>query len=103
MKAYGSSCRVALLLFSWVALGIIGCRLTEPNWTQFNQGTTTSSSPAHAEKPSRSYEDSLTGEKLFVMYCDKCHNARSLTERPFSNYQNVAAHMRTRVNLTGKE
>jgi hypothetical protein len=26
-----------------------------------------------------------------------------LSERPFANYKNVAAHMRTRANLTGKE
>jgi hypothetical protein len=37
------------------------------------------------------------------MYCSYCHNARPLSERPFSNYQNVAAHMRVRANLTGKE
>jgi hypothetical protein len=37
------------------------------------------------------------------MYCSYCHNAPALAERPFSNYQNVAAHMRVRANLTGKE
>ena len=37
------------------------------------------------------------------MYCNQCHNARALGERPFSNYQNVAAHMRVRANLTGTE
>jgi hypothetical protein len=49
------------------------------------------------------YEDSLTGNKVFAMYCGACHNARSLAERPFSNYKNVADHMRVRANLTGKE
>jgi hypothetical protein len=37
------------------------------------------------------------------MYCNQCHNARALGERPFSNYQNVMAHMRVRANLTGTE
>jgi hypothetical protein len=37
------------------------------------------------------------------MYCSYCHNAPALSERPFSNFQNVAAHMRVRANLTGKE
>jgi hypothetical protein len=37
------------------------------------------------------------------MYCNQCHNARALGERPFANYQNVAAHMRVRANFTGKE
>jgi hypothetical protein len=49
------------------------------------------------------YEDSLTGGQVFTMYCSYCHNAPSLAERPFSNFQNVAAHMRVRANLTGKE
>jgi hypothetical protein len=50
-----------------------------------------------------SYEDSLTGGEVFSMYCNQCHNARALAERPFANYQNVAAHMRVRANLTGVE
>jgi hypothetical protein len=37
------------------------------------------------------------------MYCGYCHNAPALAERPFSNFQNVASHMRVRANLTGKE
>jgi hypothetical protein len=49
------------------------------------------------------YEESLTGGRVFSMYCSSCHNARSLAERPFSNYQNVIAHMRTRANLTDAE
>jgi hypothetical protein len=49
------------------------------------------------------YEDSLTGGQVFTMYCSYCHYAPSLAERPFSNYKNVAAHMRVRANLTGKE
>jgi hypothetical protein len=49
------------------------------------------------------YEDSLTGGQVFEMYCSYCHNAPSLAERPFSNFRNVAAHMRVRANLTGKE
>src|SRR5207249_2455899 len=50
-----------------------------------------------------SYEDALTGGQVFKLYCGYCHNAPSLAERPFSNFQNVAAHMRIRANLTGKE
>jgi len=49
------------------------------------------------------YEDSLTGGEVFAMYCNQCHNARALGERNLANYQNVAAHMRVRANLTGKE
>lgn len=60
-------------------------------------------SPAKGDAEDCCYEDSLTGGKVFAMYCAACHNARSLAERPFSNYKNVAAHMRVRANLTGKE
>jgi len=60
-------------------------------------------SPARAQEACRSYEDSLTGGQVFAMYCSYCHNAPALAERPFSNFKNVAAHMRNRANLTGKE
>lgn len=49
------------------------------------------------------FEDGLTGGQVYQMYCAQCHNRRPMSERPFSNYRNVAAHMRTRANLSGKE
>jgi hypothetical protein len=55
------------------------------------------------DEASGSYEDSLTGGKVFAMYCQQCHNPRPIAERPFANFKNVAAHMRVRANLTGKE
>jgi hypothetical protein len=60
-------------------------------------------SPAKEGEACDCYEDSLTGGQIFTMYCSYCHNAPTLAERPFSNFQNVAAHMRVRANLTGKE
>jgi hypothetical protein len=60
-------------------------------------------SPATDGEGCDCYEDSLTGGQVFAMYCNYCHNAPSLAERPFSNFRNVAAHMRVRANLTGKE
>jgi len=54
-------------------------------------------------EPPQSFEDSLTGGQVFAMYCNQCHNARALGERPFFNYENIAAHMRVRANLTGEE
>jgi hypothetical protein len=53
--------------------------------------------------PADSFENSLTGGEVFSMYCNQCHNARALAERPFANYQNVAAHMRVRACMTGVE
>jgi hypothetical protein len=37
------------------------------------------------------------------MYCNYCHNSPTLAERPFAQFRNIAAHMRVRANLTGKE
>jgi hypothetical protein len=54
-------------------------------------------------EPAESFEDALTGGQVFTMYCNQCHNARALAERPFFNYENVAAHMRVRANITGEE
>jgi hypothetical protein len=59
--------------------------------------------PGTAAEAGGRYEDSLTGGQIFTMYCSYCHYAPALAERPFSNFQNVAAHMRVRANLTGKE
>jgi hypothetical protein len=58
--------------------------------------------PRPGEHP-QTFEDSLTGGQVFAMYCNQCHNARALAERPFFNYENVVAHMRVRANLTGEE
>ena len=54
-------------------------------------------------EPAETFEDSLTGGQVFAMYCNQCHNARALAERPFFNYENIATHMRVRANLTGEE
>ncbi len=59
--------------------------------------------PSPAKADPVSYEDSLTGGDVFRMYCQYCHQARAIAERPFSHYKNVAAHMRVRANLTAKE
>ena len=59
--------------------------------------------PPPEEGECGTYEDALTGGQVFSMYCSYCHNAPALAERPFAQYRNVAAHMRVRANLTGKE
>jgi hypothetical protein len=45
----------------------------------------------------------MVGDRLFKLYCASCHNARPLSERPFSNYEVAVAHMRDQAYLTGKE
>lgn len=49
------------------------------------------------------YDDAVQGGKLYQWYCGSCHNARPLSERPFSNYEVAMAHMRESAYLTGKE
>jgi hypothetical protein len=84
-----------------VALPTLGC---------YNPPVDVSQSPApfrfrlkKGEELSGRYEDEVTGGQLFTMYCGYCHNLRAMGERPFSNYQNVLAHMRVRALMTGEE
>jgi hypothetical protein len=85
-------------------LGTIGCYQTPVDLTQGPAPLRMPPPPNDEEcRGGSSYEDSLTGGQIFTMYCSYCHNAPSLAERPYSNFQNVAAHMRVRSNLTGKE
>jgi hypothetical protein len=90
----------ALVLAGVVVLA--GCYNTPINLSQ-GPAPLRMPSPAEEGEACDCYEDSLTGGKVFKMYCAYCHDAPTLAERPFSHYQNVAAHMRVRANLTGQE
>ena len=86
-------------LMSVAALATLGCQSTPIDLAR-------GPAPLRIPRPgehSQSFEDSLTGGEVFSMYCNQCHNARALAERPFFNYENVIAHMRVRANLTGVE
>jgi hypothetical protein len=83
-------------------LAVAGCYNTPVDTSDLSLGPASLRLPSPA-KENCCYEDSLTGGQVFEMYCSYCHNAPSLAERPFSNFRNVAAHMRVRANLTGKE
>jgi len=92
---------VSALVFSGF-LAVAGCYNTPIDVSSFGRGPV----PLREPSPARDnccYEDSLTGGQVFDMYCSYCHNAPALSERPFANFRNVAAHMRVRANLTGKE
>ena len=91
--------RCVALSIGLVALAAFGCQNTP---IDLSQGPARWRMPRPGE-PAESFEDSLTGGEVFAMYCNQCHNARALGERPFANYQNVAAHMRVRANITGEE
>lgn len=81
------------------ALIALGCQTTPFDQ---KQGPASLRMP-RPDEPPESFEDGLTGGQVFTMYCDQCHIARPLAERPFLNYENVMAHMRARANLTGEE
>jgi hypothetical protein len=87
------------LSVGFVGLAALGCQNTP---IDLSQGPARWRIPRPGP-PAATFEDSLTGGEVFSMYCNQCHNARALGERPFANYQNVAAHMRVRANLTGEE
>ncbi len=94
---------VGMMGVAALVLAIVGCQTTPADTSSYAQGPAPLRMPSPAANVCVSYEDSLTGGQIFSMYCGYCHNARSLAERPFSNYQNAAAHMRGRANLTGEE
>ena len=84
-------------------LAASGCYSTPVDLSEYARGPAPLRMPSPAKEANCGYEDSLTGGKIFSMYCAYCHAARSLAERPFANSKNVMAHMRVRANLTGKE
>jgi hypothetical protein len=96
-----NSARCACVTFFIGVLGLVavGCQSTP---IDLAKGPAPLRLPGTAGE-GETYEDSLTGGEVFSMYCNQCHNARALGERNLANYQNVAAHMRVRANLTGKE
>jgi len=87
-------------LMGVAALATLGCQSTP---IDLANGPAPLRIPRPGGEPARSFEDSLNGGEVFSMYCNQCHNARALAERPFLNYENVMAHMRVRANLTGVE
>ena len=86
-------------------LTVMGCYHTPVDTSDYAQGPAPlrMPSPAREAAACACYEDSLTGGEIFKMYCNYCHNSPALAERPYAQFRNVAAHMRVRANLTGKE
>ncbi len=87
------------------ALAVAGCHVTPVDTSDYDRGPAPKRmpSPARESGPCACYEDSLTGAQVFSMYCSYCHNPPALGERSYAQFRNIAAHMRVRANLTGKE
>jgi hypothetical protein len=94
MRRYRYSWRSGPALVVAGLVAVLGCQQTPIDQSELGNGS------APLQTPSAAVE---AGGHIFEMYCGYCHNARSLAERPFSNYQNAAQHMRVRANLTGEE
>jgi hypothetical protein len=95
----------SLVVVIAVVAALAGCQNTPVETSDYALGPAPlrMPSPPRQAEACRSYEDSLTGGQVFAMYCSYCHNAPSLAERPYAQFRNIAAHMRVRANLTGKE
>src|ERR1035438_4127225 len=105
MRIIRNSCLAAGSVFALGTLLVVtGCYNTPSHTSDYAQGPAPLRMPSPAkEGDCDSYEDSLTGGQVFTMYCSYCHNAPNLSERSYSQFRNVASHMRVRANLTGKE
>ncbi len=95
----------SFVVLAGILLGSAGCHNTAVDTSDYARGPAPGRipSPAKEAEACQSYEDSLTGGQVFAMYCIMCHNPPSLAERPYAQFRNIAAHMRVRANLTGKE
>jgi hypothetical protein len=103
IHARRNACLAGLGLVVAGVMAVTGCYNTPIDRSDYSAGPAPLRFPSPAKDCACSYEDALEGHHIFEMYCAGCHNARSLAERPFSNYQNAIQHMRVRANLTGKE
>jgi hypothetical protein len=103
MRIMGNRWLACPVLVLGAYLAAAGCCQTPVDTSKYARGPAPLRMPSPAAEDGCCYEDSLTGGQVFDMYCSYCHYAPSLAERPFSQFRNVAAHMRVRANLTGKE
>ena len=85
-----------------VAACLVGCET--PSAHTISREYTFRRFPVDPPRPGGGdFDDCVAGGRLFQLYCGSCHNARPLSERPFSNYEVATAHMREQAYLTGKE
>jgi hypothetical protein len=92
---------------TWLALGAAGLAAAAGCWAP-SAHTFSRDYSLRADLPVDAPEgcedrDYLEGGRLYKYYCGSCHNARPLSERPFSNNEVATAHMREQAYLTGRE
>jgi hypothetical protein len=94
----------------WTALGSVYCGAVIGCWSVPSAHTANHDYSYRRENDQAiiaaggaQFDDCVSGGQLFKMYCGTCHNARPLTERPFSNTEVAFAHMREQAYLTGEE
>jgi mono/diheme cytochrome c family protein len=82
---------------------VAGCSTPSANTTSRNYGLRGEVPVDPPRPPAQANDDCAAGGRLYSLYCGSCHNARPISERPFSNYNVAVAHMRDNAYLTGKE
>jgi hypothetical protein len=94
-----------LVFVAMIAALTAGCETPSPHTASRNYGLRPDVpvDPPHEPGAGDSAEGCANGGRLFKLYCGSCHNARPLSERPFSNYQTAVTHMRDQAYLTGEE
>ena len=92
-----------LLLAGMVSVVGAGCWVTQSAHTFSRNYGYREGIPVDPPDGCAEDRDVLEGGRLYKLYCGYCHNARPLSERPFSNNEVTLAHMREQAYLTGRE
>jgi hypothetical protein len=95
--------RLRTALAAVIVVLVAGCEAISPHTISRNYSQREHLPVDPPRRPSGTYDDFVAGGRLFQQYCGSCHNARPLSERPFSNYHVALTHMRDQAYLTGKE
>jgi cytochrome c5 len=83
---------LGLIAVSFAITGLCWQALAGPN----------QSSKAETESASAN-ETGLSGEELWTMNCQRCHNIRPPTMYSNAQWDVIVHHMRVRANITGEE
>ena len=82
----------------------LGCALSNPSPHTLSRDYNLEQLPV--DRPNnapKSFENDVSGGRLFQLYCASCHEGRPLGERPFRETAVTFSHMRTQAYLTGTE
>lgn len=85
-----------------VALVLMVC--AGAGWNLFAGGNTTRKTAVESSSANASQSSlQLSGQELWSMNCQRCHNMRSPVMYTDTQWQVIVHHMRVRANLTGAD